>query len=305
MVSLIIATISAAMFSILFKYFQRNGIDSFKAILVNYIVAFAWGYALSMRETGFSVNPIKEKWFILAVLIGIVFIRGMVLLNICTEKVGVAISTVCSRASMIIPIIFCYLFIPGSDIPNWFAIIVVILSLVLIVSTDMRSVVHGVGKKSRVILLTTVVFLIFGASNSMLKLMQYMMSQIYGCQGEDTVTSMNAIGTSVIFLVAFVIAVITEIIKYLTSKSSSSERKHFTWKELVGGVVLGSANFFCTYLLVIAMRKLDPAVLFPIHNAGIVALGAIAGWVFFGEKLTKTQIVGIFVSMAAIVWLCM
>lgn len=303
MIALIIATICAALFSILFKVFQMKGIDSMKAILINYVVAFAWGWLFSMRGTGF-INPIGEKWFIPSLILGVVFIRGMVLLNLCTEKVGVAISTVCSRASMVITIIFCYLALPGSAVPKWPAIAVALISLTMIVSSDMRGTVGGQGKRHRSILLATVVFLIFGLSNSMLKWIQYIIDREYGYLSTGIVDSMNAAATSVIFLTALFIAICTEIFKKIRYRNDREKSGRFSWGELAGGFAFGSANFFCTYLLVVAMKDIDSSVLFPVHNAGIVAVGALAGWALFKEKLTAIQITGIAVSILAIAWLC-
>lgn len=303
MISLIVATISAAMFAILFRVFQLKGIDSFKAIMVNYAVAFLWGCLLSFNGNAVHVNLFSEKWFYLALLIGVIFIRGMVLLNICTEKVGVAISTVCSRASMVITIVFCYLCIPGNEKPDWLAIAFALVALVMIVTTDMRSVVDGHGKRYRSILLTVVVFLIFGLSNSLLKLMQYMMDQEFSAEGDDVLASMNAVGTSVIFITALVVGVLTEVVSRMR-KGNGNDGKRMGKGEIAGGFALGSVNFFCTYLLVIAMKSIDSSILFPVHNAGIVALGAVAGWAVFGEKLTKMQIAGIAIAIISIVWLC-
>lgn len=303
MIALVLATICAAMFSIFFKIFQIKGIDGMKAIMVNYLTAFILGWLLSMKGSGL-VNPFHERWFPLALVLGLIFIRGLVLLNISTEKIGVALSTVCSRASMIIPIVFCYLFIPGSKKPDWLAIVVVLAGLVMIICTDMRSVVGGEGKRSRTILLALAVFLIFGASNALLKLMQHNMSVTYGPQGEDVVSAMNAMGTSVIFITAFLICLVTELFKSLKSRKDNKKNNPFTWQTLLGGIGLGSANFFCTYLLVVSMRSVDSAILFPFHNAGIVAIGALVGWIAFGEKLKAVQIAGMILATIAIVWLC-
>lgn len=303
MIALALATICAAMFSVFFKIFQIKGIDGMKAIMVNYAVAFLWGWLISMKGSGL-VNPFHESWFPIALILGLVFIRGLVLLNISTEKIGVALSTVCSRASMVIPIVFCYVFLPGSEKPNWLAIFIVIVGLIMIICTDMRSVVGGQGKRSRAIMLALAVFLIFGTSNALLKWMQNDMSMKYGSKGEDVVSAMNAMGTSVIFITAFLICLFTELYKMLMSRKEKKERTRFTWQTILGGIGLGSANFFCTYLLVISMRTVDSSILFPFHNAGIVAIGAIVGWLCFGEKLKILQVAGMIVATIAIVWLC-
>ena len=96
---LIIATVCAAMFSIAFKIFQKKDIDSHQAIFFNYLTAFVLGLIGSLNGQ-IVVNPLKADWIVSVIILGIIFMAGMVLLSASTRRVGVAISTVCSRASM-------------------------------------------------------------------------------------------------------------------------------------------------------------------------------------------------------------
>ena len=67
---------------------------------------------------------------------------------------------------------------------------------------------------------------------------------------------------------------------------------------------LGAANYGCTYILMLAMKTIDSSILFPFHNLGIVAIGAIVGWICFHEKMRPHQVIGIVLAAAAIFWLC-
>ena len=109
---LIIATVCAAMFSVAFKIFHRKDIDSHQAIFFNYLIAFVMGMLFSLHGE-VVVNPFKASWLVPVIILGFIFMAGMVLLSESTRRVGVAISTVCSRASMVIPIIVSYLMIHG------------------------------------------------------------------------------------------------------------------------------------------------------------------------------------------------
>lgn len=299
MVALILATLAAAMFAVFFRIFQLKGIDSMHAIMVNYITAFLFGCLLSLRGLGF-VMPFKEDWFPIAVILGVIFVVGMVMLDICTEKAGVAIATVSSRASMVIPIIVSYLVIPDSAKPNWLAIFLLLCALALIIlfsAGNSVAVANNVSSRAFV-MIVLVVFLTFGTSNSICKLMQNMIEKQYAFLGDPLVDAMNALSTSVVFLSALAVSLLSVLFK------PKETRKPFTFKDILGGFGLGTANFFCTYLLIIAMRYVDSSVLFPVHYAGIVALGALIGAIAFKEKLAALQIVGIVGAVGAIVWLC-
>ncbi len=295
MIALIIATIATALFSILFRVYQIKGINCFYAILVNYVVAFVWGSLLSFQGIGLS-NPFKEEWLPLAIILGLIFILGMVTLDTCTEKVGVSVSTVSSRASMVISIIICYFLIPGSAHPNWLAILIVILALAMIVGIRKGSA-DGI-RTGGALLWTAVVFIVFGISNSMLKVMQYKISVAYSPIADTLASYMNALATSVIFISALVFGLIMLFLK------PADKRGRIKWKDVLGGVIFGTVNFFATFLLVEAMKTIDSAILFPAHNAGIVAIGAIVGWTAFKEPRNWMQIAGMILATGAIVWLC-
>lgn len=299
MIALILATVFASMFSVFFRIFQLKGIDSMHAILVNYLTAFILGCIFSMKGMGFVV-PFKEDWFPIAVILGVIFILGMVMLDICTEKAGVAIATVSSRASMVIPIVVSYLVIPGSEKPDWLAIFLLLIALGLIIMFSEGSSVVAANNVSKraFVMIVLVVFMTFGISNSVTKLMQNMIAESYAFLGDHLVNAENALSTAVVFISAFFVALISILVK------PESRHKKFAGKDVLGGIGLGTANFFCTYLLILAMRTIDSSVLFPVHYAGIVALGAIIGWIVFKERLSKPQIVGMILAIVAIVWLC-
>lgn len=299
MIALVLATVFASMFSVFFRIFQLKGIDSMHAILVNYLTAFILGCIFSMKGMGFVV-PFKEDWFPIAVILGVIFILGMVMLDICTEKAGVAIATVSSRASMVIPIVVSYLVIPGSEKPDWLAIFLLLIALGLIIMFSEGSSVVAANNVSKraFVMIVLVVFMTFGISNSVTKLMQNMIAESYAFLGDHLVNAENALSTAVVFISAFFVALISILVK------PESRHKKFAGKDVLGGIGLGTANFFCTYLLILAMRTIDSSVLFPVHYAGIVALGAIIGWIVFKERLSKPQIVGMILAIGAIVWLC-
>jgi multidrug transporter EmrE-like cation transporter len=49
------------------------------------------------------------------------------------------------------------------------------------------------------------------------------------------------------------------------------------------------------------MAWFDNSVLFPIRNTGVVAITALIALFFFGEKLTKTNWIGIGIAILAII----
>lgn len=296
MIALIIATICAALFSVVFKIFQLKGVDARQAIIFNYITAFILGCIMSFNfESGIQVNPFRTGWFVFAILIGIVFYLGMIALSGSTIRAGVTITTVCSRASMIIPILVCFIYIPGTATPKWIPVIVALLSLVLIIydgKTNKQNS-NGIGKY----LMPLLVFITFGTTNSFMKIMQYNISMVNAGVPEYIVNQELSMLSATIFISAMFTGIIYGTFGW------KKKRSVFQIKNLLGGMGLGACNFFCTYLLMISMKSIDTSFLFPFHNIGVVLIGALSGWLIFHERLRRHQSIGILLAIITIWWL--
>ena len=295
---LIIATVLTAMFSIVFKIFHRKDIDADQAIFFNYLTAFVLGVLLSLHG-GAVVNPLKADWLIDVIILGVIFMAGMVMLSASTRRVGVAISTVCSRASMVIPIIVSYLLIEGSAKPKWLLIGLVLVAMTLTIWTDKPESGHKYTLLD--ILAPVTVFLMFGASNAYLKVLQHRVTVNDTAAGlsEQVINSEISLVTASVFFVAMLTCIYS-----FFKNGEDGKRSPLLLKNVVGGVVLGFVNYFCTYTLMLSMKTIDSSFLFPVHNIGIVAIGAIVGWLAFNEKLRPHQILGIVLAAVSIALLC-
>jgi len=295
---LIIATVCAAMFSISFKIFQKKNIDSDQAIFFNYLTAFILGVLFSLNGE-IVVNPVKADWFIPVILLGLIFMAGMVVLSDSTRRVGVAISTVCSRASMVIPIIVSFLLIEGSAKPKW---LIIALVLVAMSMTIWKGKADGAGHKLslRDILAPVTVFLSFGLSNSAMKVLQYHISTSTPGHTEQDINSEISLATACVFFFAMLICSYS-----FFKKGADGKRVTVSFRNILGGASLGLINYGCTYTLMLSMKTIDSSILFPVHNIGIVAIGAIVGWLAYGEKLRPHQVFGIILAAASIALLCL
>lgn len=295
---LIIATVLTAMFSIVFKIFHRKDIDANQAIFFNYLTAFVLGVLFSL-QCGAVVNPLKADWLIDVIILGFIFMAGMVMLSASTRRVGVAISTVCSRASMVIPIIVSYMFIEGSAKPKWLLICLVLVAMTLTIWTDKPESGHKFTLLD--ILAPITVFLMFGASNAYLKVLQHRVTVNDTAAGlsEQVINSEISLVTASVFFVAMLTCIFS-----FFKKGQDGKRSPLLLKNVIGGVVLGFVNYFCTYTLMLSMKTIDSSFLFPVHNIGIVAIGAIVGWLAFNEKLKPHQVLGIVLAAVSIALLC-
>ena len=129
MLYLAIAITFGSLFAILFKIFQRQGIDALQAIGINYVVAFVIGITGSISQ-GFSTTGI-ESWGFPAIIVGLFMMASFVTMNMATRSHGIAIATIAARVAFVIPVLCAYLFLQGDE-PRWIASAMVIASLLLI-----------------------------------------------------------------------------------------------------------------------------------------------------------------------------
>lgn len=294
MIALLLATVCAALFSILFKVFKKNSIDTNPAIVYNYLAAVVLSLLFSYDSGNAMVNPVGMEWFFPALAIGVVFIGGMIAMSVCTVRTGVVISTVASRASMVIPILLNFLLIPGSEKPKWVVIGVMILAMSLIIWKKDEKSDGGYFSNVVDIMMPILVFLLFGLCSTFLKLVQYSISS----RSDLTDSAINQ-QLSMVSCTIFISAMIVGLLLVIVDRQSSLSMM-FKIKNILGGTALGACNFLSTYLLMVSMKSIDTELLFPVHNVGIVAICAIVGWGLYREKMKPHQIVGFIIAAIAI-----
>jgi uncharacterized membrane protein len=79
------------------------------------------------------------------------------------------------------------------------------------------------------------------------------------------------------------------------------ERKKVLRKNIVAGIVLGIPNYFSIYFVLLALENLGGIYVFPILNIGVVLLSAIISWLFYQEKMSKYNWLGIGLACLSII----
>lgn len=284
---LLIVILTSASINIAFKVFQRLGIDSMQAIIFNYVTATTVGLLISPVSYSPS-EMISQGWFYTGIVLGASFFITMNLYSISTKYIGVALTTLLSRTSLVIPTIMAFfLFDEKISFRMIAAIVMIVIALFFIFYT--KSTTTGVkkegNKKILIYLLPLIVFFMCGLNDAMIKGAQF----IFIKNSAD-----NAAFISTVFFTALVIGVTSYIAmgRYKTAK--------FTYKSLLGGIFLGGVNLASSMSILAALKSIPASVTFPIVNVGIVLISTIVGIFFFKEQLTKKKIAGIIIAVVAI-----
>ncbi|MBD3637496.1 MAG: EamA family transporter [Crocinitomicaceae bacterium] len=281
MLDLILGILFFNIILIIFKLFERFKVDNIQAIVVNYVVASSLGIPFSGIE-----NPIAHiaasDWVWFALIIGFFFVVVFNFLATGAQKVGIAISTVANKMSVIIPVIFA-LIVFGETV-SFLKIFGVVLALIGVFMTSTT------GKKlsfdKQYIWLIIIIFAGQGIADCIFNYAQRFYVEDY--EGK--------LFTSTMFLAACVTGLAMIIPRYINGKSK------FEAKNILWGVILSVPNFLTVYFFFQALESdfMEASQIYPILNMGVIVLSALTGWIIFREKLTVTNWMGILVSILAI-----
>ena len=287
MIFLVLSIISSAAIYVIFKYLDRFIINTFNIIIINYITAAVLGILLTKTQIDvFSIY--KNAWFPFSIIIGILFIIMFVVIAKSSQIVGIAITTISNKMSVIIPIIVS-LIIDPNDILTGFKATGIILAVMAVFLSVYRK--RKVEFDPRNIYLPIILFLGMGLVDSFVKYAQ----QFY------VADDILPVFTVVLFAMAALAGLTTKFIR------KTSFKELYKPETMVWGLALGISNYGSLYFLIKALNykqdtgfTMDGSIVFGINNLGVIALSVIIGLLVFKEKFLKINWVGIILSFIAI-----
>ncbi|MCD4769578.1 MAG: hypothetical protein K8R35_05365 [Bacteroidales bacterium] len=283
MIYLILCIVSSSLLLVTFKVIGRLRLDVFPVIVINYIIAALIGFSIDRFP---FPGVTKEPWFVMAIIIGVLFIWMFFVIAMTTQKAGIAVTSVASKMSVIIPITFSILYF--GETVTLFKLTGFFLALVSVILTIYRKSDDTLLSR-RALLLPVILFFGAGLIDSLIKFTQ-----------ETYIGNDNTIMFS---SVLFTIAAITGIIIIPFKKNII--RKFTDRQTIVAGIILGVINFGSLYGLIRALdsRVFDSSIIFGINNIGIVLLSMFFALIIFAEKLSLVNKIGVILSIITIILL--
>ncbi len=266
---------------IVFKLATNQKLDIFKVIMVNYLVASAPGILFSF-PTDHSVREILDvlPW---AAIIGFLFITIFFLVGRTTAVSGMAITSIASKMSVVVPVLFSIIYYKeATDLFKISGIALALIALFLAVYTKQRSTTGML-----VWILPLVLFLGNGLLDSIVKF-----------------TQTEFIFNFDVFLFNTIVFGTALLVGLFIWPTRISNKSRFNKQTIMLGTVLGIANFGSLYAMVKALgSNVDSSMVFLMNNTGIVVLVSLTGVFLFKERLTRINAVGIVLAVIAIVLL--
>ena len=283
MIEITLTIVTFSLMLIIFKYFEIFKVNNLQAIIVNYITAGLLALVAdgSVLTNNFSITNLFQSTFIYhALIIGVLFIITFNLIAFGTQKIGIAITTVSNKMSMIIPVLIG-LFVFKED-KNFLKLIGIVLAILAIFFSCSKNGKLSFDKKYLPIII--LVFIGQGIADSTLKWAQEF--------------AINASNNNVFFATTFFTAAFSGTLFMMIQLRKIT----VTLRSLLWGVILGIPNYFTLYFFVEALsaRVFESSQVFPIVNMGVIVLTAVMGIILFREHLSKSNWMGILLALIAI-----
>lgn len=278
MIPLVLSVGSSSLIFVIFKLFKKYNIDTFQAIVFNYVTAFAIGMGLYGHQWDNDFLN-DSHWMIAALIAGILFISLFFLMGKSSQQNGVASTSVAVKMSMAASLLGMIL-VMGRPLNFWngSGIIMAMLGVFL--------VSYAKNAKVNSSWMLIVLFLGSGLLDFLLALVQ----DSFLSAVPDSIFTAIGLGTAGVF--GFLI---------LTTQWITKKRA-FHWRNIIGGIVLGIPNYFSIYLLLVSYKSTgwDTITVLSITNVSVVVTSALVGFLAFSEKVNARKLIGLISAIFAI-----
>ena len=285
MIDLAITITTFSMMIMLFKYFEKIGVNNLIAITLNYFTAGT--LALSSYLTENSIyelrSNINSNLVIIGLIVGGLFVITFNLYAYSAQKIGITLSTVSNKMSMVIPILIGIILFKEEI--TFFKILGIFLALGAIVFSSKEDKKSKKLSKMNIIIL----FLLFigqGLADGILN---------WGQRNILNSENMNLFFT-MIFLSAGFAGGLYSIFKIKTS-NLVMDKKSIFW-----GITLGIPNYLTLLYFIRSLKNelFSSYQVFPIVNIGVIVMCTILSVIIFKEKVTIFKWIGVGFGILAI-----
>ncbi|HEY8403101.1 MAG TPA: hypothetical protein VIK71_00695 [Flavobacteriales bacterium] len=284
MLFLLLTIVFTTAIYVVFKMFEQKGVQLFPAIVVNYITAISLGILFIPNRTlawqGAREMPL---WFIGALCLGVFFISVFYLTGTAAQRIGMSVTTIASKMSLVIAMA---LFIELS--PNEHLTLGKSLAMLLAVAGVVCSSLKENHVKFHWTQLGWPLLVLVGST-----IVDFGVAYFSGGPSNPSETALYSCTS---FATAATCGVLTLTVLSIAGKIKIRPR------DVAGGLILGVVNYSSIYTMVLAFKSqwMTEAVMLPIINLGVVILGSIVAVVAFKEHLSKLNVAGLLLAIAAI-----
>lgn len=288
MLYIVLTILFSVFLLIVFKLFQKFEVNTFVAIIINYITAANTG--ILFLNTTYNFNTVLHaNWIVVCVPLGFLFITIFYLISQTAQRISISTASVASKMSVAMPVLYSVIFLNQHlSVLKTIGIILALVAVYFSTKTTKTDKVTG-----KLLWLPIAVFI----GSGLIDISINATNAFYISSPND-----SALFSITTFLSAFCCGLLIVLFQFFVTKKQSVQSV-FKLKNVVGGIVLGIPNYFSIYFIFKSLdtKVLASAQLFPILNLSNVALSALVAWLLFKEKLSFINLIGIGLAVVAIV----
>lgn len=286
MIYFILSVFFAILLLVNFRMHAKFGVDTSLTILLNYPICFLTGWAVQPNALPFHWPDMPYSLGMVA--LGLGFVVTFLLTGFSTQKNGMATTSLANNISLVIPVLFNLLIWNRGGVTwTWQIIVGLLLAFGAIYFCSPKMEGKGQNKSLTALLL---VFVGYGITNTAFNFL-------------NAEVATEAGGTIPFMLMIVAGAVGASVLELIRGTMLGK----FTWNKasIMAALPLGLPNFFSFYFL---LKTLDyfgnnGAIVLPIFNIGVIVGSTAVAYVFFKEKISGRQSIGISLGCIAIVLL--
>lgn len=288
MIDLALAVACGLAIGMIFKHASRLGLDRLSLITANYLSAFFISFLLLNTE-GFQPGV---ELTILGLFTGGLFIAAFFVLALATAVAGMALAIAVMRLSVVIPFVASWVI--WNEAPSTYQIcglIVAGAAFFLISRRSQETVVadpappqpHEAAPSKRTFLTLLLLFLMGGMIDTMMKTFD----EVFAADHSTAAFMTMAFGVAFLLGLALV----------------AGRRRRTDLRTVAWGFVLGAANVGSVEFFLSAIRQLSGPFVFPANNILLVIGSALLGVLFWREKLSRMNWLGVALAAIALILL--
>jgi drug/metabolite transporter (DMT)-like permease len=274
----IISIIGTSFLLNIFKYFHKFKVVTLNAIIINYIIAASLSFIVQGESISYT-KAVSEPWIGIAFALGVLFILLFNLMAYCSNKLGVASTSIANKITFIFPTFLWIIFYNESiSVIKFLGLFIALFAIFL------------TGEKSKTtsfkgnILLLIALFIGGGVLDTLLSY----------AQQELVPPEQTSIFFGYLFFFAFVVGII--LMAYKKTKGHPWPTK----KDVIWGVILGVPNYFAMFLFLKSLEKIPNSTAFPVANMGVILGSTLLSVLLFKEHLSRRKYIALFCAMIAI-----
>lgn len=287
MLFLIGSIILTSYLTLSFKIVEKYRISNLQTIVFNHMVCVIVGSIVN-KEFPINNETFVQPWFPWASAMGFLFISLFNLMAVTAQKIGIAVSSVANKLSLVIPFIFSiYLYNENATFLKIAGVVIALIAVLLTCWPSKQASENEQQKMSLLIwLLPITLFFGSGLLDTMIKYVEH--------------TFLNEDNKNAYLITAFAMAAFFGLV--LLAILFITKKQKFDPRSIIAGICIGIPNYFSIWCLLRVLKDhaSNSSAIIPINNMGIVLFSTIVAWILFKEKLSTLNWIGIILSIGAI-----